>query len=194
MYIESVDIYSLNDYAKHLKSLPDHDKYSRFGFRVTDYAIDQLMLRIAYNPEQHKLWAAFNDDDVIVGWGHMAEDKNSWELAVSVDPAYQGNGLGSDLIQEMLSWAKFHHVEEVYMHCIEENKTIQHLAAKHGLKTRERSHGERTAAIEVPEPSIFEANKQLWKEHSELVAEYHDIRKRLADLWLSPFTHTTQGK
>lgn len=183
MYIESIDIFSLGEYAKHLKGLSDQDKYSRFGSRMTDFAIDQLMLRIAYHPEQHKLWGAFNNDDEIIGWGHMAEDGSSWELAVSVDTDYQGNGIGGRLIQEMLEWAKFHHINEVYMHCIEENKTIQHLALKHGLKTRERAYGERTAAIEVPEPSLLEANKQLLKEHNEIMADYRALRNRLTDLW-----------
>jgi GNAT superfamily N-acetyltransferase len=190
MYIESVDIYLLGDYAKHLKGLTDQDKHSRFGSRVTDFAIDQLMLRIAYSPDNHKLWGAYNLEDEIIGWGHLASDGKAWELAVSVDEEYQGNGIGSLLIQEMLEWAKFHHVEEVYMHCIEDNKTIQHLAAKHGLKTRERGYGERTAAIEVPEPSLLETNTQLLKEHAAIMADYRDLRKRLTDLWFGQLTNT----
>ena len=183
MFIEPVDIYNLNDYAKHLKALPEQDKIYRFGYKINDYSIDQLMLQIAYNPEDHKLWIAKNLDGQIVGWGHMAQEANAWELAVSVNRDYQNNGIGSKLIFEMLEWAKFHDVQEVFMHCIEDNRPIQHLAKKYGLKTRTRGAGERTAALEIPEPSFFEANKQLWKEHSAILNDYAELRRRLTELW-----------
>ena len=188
MYIKQSDIFSLKDYAEHLKALPEKDKYSRFGFKINDFSIDQLMLRIAYEPDNHVLWRATDSDDTYVGWGHMAKDGNSWELAVSVDHAHQGKGIGSKLIKDMLEWAKYKNIDEVYMHCIEDNKVIQHLAQKHGLKTRERGGGERTAAIEIPEPNLFEVNTQLWKEHSAIMSEYADLRRRLNNLWFGRFT------
>jgi hypothetical protein len=72
------------------------------------------------------------------------------------------------------------------MHCIEDNRVIQHLAQKHELKTRERGQGERTAAIEVPEPSFFENQQQLLKEQAEIVNEITRLRGKLTNLWLSP--------
>lgn len=173
----------LKEYSQHLKQLPEQDKISRFGYKAGDYAVDQLMLRLAYDHKDHELWQAV-DGDEIVGWGHMARDHNDvWELAVSVSHDHQRKGIGDRLIAEMLAWAKFHQIDEVFMHCIEENRVIQHLAQKHGLKTRERAAGERTAAIEVPLPSFMEANSQLWKEHSEIMDEYARLRTRLQDLW-----------
>lgn len=182
------DATNLREYGIHLKAMPDEDKVMRFGTRVTDYAIDQLMLSMLYAPDNHQLWIA-REASHIVGWGHMARDTSSWELAVSVEHDHQNKGIGGKLIAEMLEWAKVHHIEEVYMHCIESNKRIQHLAAKHNLKTRERGAGERTAALEVPDPSLGDINAQVWKEHSQIMTEYADIRQRLIDLWLSPMTH-----
>ena len=72
------------------------------------------------------------------------------------------------------------------MHCIENNRVIQHLAKKHELKTRDKGDGERTAAIEVPEPNFVEANTQLFKEQAEIVAEITRLRGKLANLWLNP--------
>lgn len=172
----------LREYGEHLKSLPEQDRINRFGTRVNDYSIDQLILNILYHPDDHILWTA-RDGSHIVGWGHLARDGSDWELAVSVDHDKQNKGVGSRLIGEMLEWAKVHEVHEVYMHCIESNRVIQHLAAKHDLKTRSRGAGERTAAIEVPEPSIVDVNNQLWKEHTELMEEYAKLRDRLTSLW-----------
>lgn len=175
-------ISSLKDYSEHLKSLPEEDKFNRFGYKASDYAIDQLILDIVYHSDDHEMWVA-TDDMKIVGWAHMARDEEAWELAVSVIPEYQGRGIGSQLIAEMIDWAKIHHIPEVYMHCIESNKVIQHLASKHNLKTRERGGGERTAAMEVPEPTFLDVNGHLWKEHMDIMTEYAKLRQKLSDLW-----------
>ena len=184
--IRHTDIYQLSDYATHLKSLTEEDKRSRFGFNITDYAIDQLILKMIYHPAEHELWVAYDREDV-VGFGHMAlNSDDSWELAVSVDSKHQRKGIGDNLIGEMLAWAKFHRISEVFMHCIEENKVIQHLAKKHKLETRERGHGQRTAAIDVPLPNLIEVNSQLMKEQSDIIQEISALRAKLVELWFNP--------
>lgn len=182
--VSHTNVYSLKDYGKHLKMLPPDDKFSRFGFLANDYTIDQLILQMLYAPNDHELWYA-EVDDTIVGWGHMAKvDDKTWELAVSVNHDSQRKGVGNKLIDEMLLWAKFHKINEVFMHCIEENKVIQHLAAKHNLKSQGRSAGERSSIIELPDPSFFEAKGQLWKEHSAIMNEIMQLRQQLAELWV----------
>lgn len=187
MQIHHTNIYKISDYSRHLKALPLEDKVSRFGYPANDHSIDQMILSMCYNPRDHELWYARDDDGERVGWGHMARNADdSWELAVSVNKEYQRQGIGNKLITEMLAWAKFHKISEVYMHCIEDNKVIQHLAAKNELQTRSRGDGERTAAIEIPEPSFLEANSQLWKEQKEIFNEFGKLRNRLTQLWALP--------
>lgn len=184
--VHHTNIYRLKDYGNHLKNLNDEDKSSRFGYKANDHMVDQLIVQMIYHPNEHELWYAKLDDE-IVGWGHLAKNNdNSWELAVSVEVEHQRKGIGNKLIVEMLSWAKFHHVSEIYMNCIESNHVIQHLAVKNNLETRERLFGERTAAIEVPNPSIFETNVQLWKEYNEILNDFGKLRKRLSELWTLP--------
>lgn len=186
MQIHHTNIYKISDYSRHLKALEPEDKISRFGYPASDHSIDQMILSMCYNPKDHELWYARDDGDR-VGWGHMARNADdSWELAVSVSKDYQRQGIGNMLITEMLTWAKFHKISEVYMHCIENNRVIQHLASKNELKTRSRGDGERTAAIEVPQPSFLEANAQLWKEQKEIFVEFGKLRNRLTELWALP--------
>lgn len=183
IYTYRTNIYKILDYSRHLKNLTDEDKISRFGYLITDHMIDQLILGMCYNPSEHELWYA-RTDDTRVGWGHLARNPDgSWELAVSVEKEYQRQGIGNKLIQEMLEFAKFHHISEIYMHCIEDNRVIQHLASKHDLTTRRRGAGERTALLEVPEPTFVEANSQRWKEQNEILKEMGKLRKRLTSLW-----------
>jgi RimJ/RimL family protein N-acetyltransferase len=187
--IQHGNIYKISDYARHLKNLSEDDRYSRFGYKASDYNIDQFILNMCYHPKDHELWFARNDEQR-VGWGHMAKNQDgTWELAVSVDKEFQRQGVANMIMTEMLTWAKFHHIPQVYMHCIENNRVIQHLAQKHELKTKERGDGERTAAIEVPEPNFVEANTQLFKEQAEIVAEINRLRGKLANLWLNPSHH-----
>jgi len=186
MQTHHTNIYKISDYSRHLKALTPEDKVSRFGYPASDHSIDQMILSMCYNPTNHELWYARDDGDR-VGWGHMARNADdSWELAVSVNKDYQRQGIGNMLITEMLSWAKFHKISEVYMHCIEDNRVIQHLALKNELQTRSRGDGERTAAIEVPEPSFMEVNSQLWKEQKEIFNEFGKLRNRLTQLWATP--------
>ena len=183
IYIQHTSIYKIYEYSQHLKNLPDEDKFSRFGYIASNHAIDQFILNMCYRHGDHELWYARTDDRRI-GWGHMAKNEDgSWELAVSVDHEFQRQGIGGRLIAEMLEWAKFHHISEVCMHCIEDNKVIQHLALKHDLKTKSKGAGERTAAIQVPEANVFETNAQLWKEHNEIMTEFSRLRKRYNELW-----------
>jgi GNAT superfamily N-acetyltransferase len=186
MQIHHTNIYKISDYSRHLKALTPDDKVSRFGYPASDHSIDQLVLNMCYHPQDHELWYA-RDDGERVGWGHMAKNSDgSWELAVSVQKEFQRQGIGNQLITEMLAWAKFHHISEVYMHCIEDNRVIQHLANKNELRTRSRGDGERTATIEIPNPTIFEANTQMLKEQKEIFDEFGKLRNRLTKLWATP--------
>jgi GNAT superfamily N-acetyltransferase len=186
--VTKTNLRRLVEYSNHLKAMPIEDRSSRFGTAISDYGIDQIMLQIAYHPEDHQLWFAYEDDgDEILGWGHMAQAKpNVWELAVSVEKVHQRKGVGDKLITEMLDWAAFRRIGEVFMHCIEDNRVIQHLAAKHELKTVERGYGERTAALEVPPPSFLEQHEQFMKEQTEIRMEIGQLYKRLANMWLDP--------
>ena len=183
--VQRARLHDIGMYGKHLKELSDVDKLNRFGYNASNFTIDQLILNIVYHPRDHEMWVALDDDtETDCGWGHMAKNEDgTWELAVSVDSDFQRKGVGSKLIAEMLAWAKFHKISEVYMHCIEDNRVIQHLATKHKLKTKERGGGERTAAIEVPMPNVMEAYEQMWKEHLEITEQLGNLRAKLFKLW-----------
>lgn len=186
IFIHHTNIYKIHDYSQHLKNLTVGDKISRFGYQASDHAIDQMILNMCYHPSEHELWYARTEDQR-VGWGHLAKNSDgSWELAVSVQHDYQRQGIGNQIITEMLAFSKFHQITEIFMHCIEDNRVIQHLATKNNMKTRYRGSGERTASIEVPAPNAFEVNTQRWKEHNEILNEYSKLRNRLTELWASP--------
>jgi len=178
MKIQHADISVLAVYAKHLKCLPDADRYTRFCYNIRDEAIDQFILTILYNADDHYLFTA-TLDDVIVGFGHLAREGNDWELAVSVDNAYQGQGIADTLIDHMITWGKTHGIHSVFMHCITQNAKIQHLARKHGLRMVERDGAEITSKVELPAPTPMDYTTQFLHEQQDILEQIVDLQRRM---------------
>lgn len=172
----------LDQYAKHLKNLSVEDRYTRFGYAASDQAIDQFILSILYNREKHHLFSYF-DKDGVVGFGHLAQDDNNWELAVSVDKQYQGLGIANELMQHMIDWGKTHGVHAVFMHCISDNKKIQHLARKHGLKTVDRSGTEVTAQVQLPNATVTDLLGGLIREQTDLATDIVKLQRTWLRNW-----------
>lgn len=177
MQIRKENAVVLHEYAQHLKNLTTEDRYTRFGYSIKDETIDAVILNILYNPNDHHLFVA-EVDDKIIGFGHLAREGADWELAVSVDHDYQGQGIGNALMDEMIKWGKLHDVHSVFMHCITENRKIQHLARKHGLRTVERSGAEITAQVELPDPTIVDYARNYLAEQRQLMSQMTELQKK----------------
>lgn len=172
----SLDI--LDVYARHLKSLSDNDKSTRFGYRISDQSIDSFILNVLYHKRDHYLFTA-KADDVIVGFGHLARDSNGWELAVSVDQRFQNQGIGGELIAYMIDWAKVHGIVSLYMHCIADNKRIQHLSSKYGLKVIVREGQDITAEMKIPAPSALDYTAEYFREQHNILTQILHLQKEL---------------
>lgn len=176
MIIKQVDETYLKHYATHLKQLSEQDKFTRFGYKVSDFNIDQFMLGILYSPESHVLFVAEDESKVVIGFSHLARYKdNEWELAVSVNSDRQNTGVGSHLMSYAISYAKVHDITSIFMHCINDNRRIQHLARKHGLKVMSKDGGDITAKLEVPNATLIEYA-------SNLIQEQVDVSRKILEL------------
>lgn len=185
MKIQHRGIEVLDAYAQHLKKLSPEDKLTRFCYAIKDEAIDQLILNILYNQPDHHLFTA-TEDDVIVGFGHLAREGDDWEFAVSVDSDYQGQGIANKLLGFIIPWAQIHGVHNVYMHCIAQNQKIQHLARKHGLRTVDRDGGEITSRVELPAPTAVDYTAEFLKEQRELYNQIQILQRQMVQN-LNPF-------
>ena len=58
MRIQHRGIEVLDVYAQHLKKLSPEDKLTRFCYTIKNEAIDQLILNILYNQQDHHLFTA----------------------------------------------------------------------------------------------------------------------------------------
>lgn len=190
MKIQHADVTVLAQYARHLKNLSEADRYTRFCYNIKDEAIDQFILSMLYNAEDHHLFTA-EINDCIVGFGHLAREGDNWELAVSVDGKYQGQGVADSIMNVMIDWGKTRGIHSVFMHCITQNTKIQHLARKHGLRMVERDGSEVTSRVDLPKPTPMDYTAEFIREQRELLEQMTDIQRRmLANL--NPLTYVKQ--
>lgn len=178
MKIQHSDISALPEYAAHLKNLPEADRYTRFCYNIKDENIDQFILSILYHADDHHLFTATKDNK-IVGFGHLAKEGEDWELAVSVDSNYQGQGIADQLMDFMIDWGKTRGVHSVFMHCITQNQKIQHLARKHGLRMVERDGAEVTSKVDLPAPTPMDYTADFMREQRELLEQMTEIQRRM---------------
>jgi len=123
------------DYGTWLKSQDAETRQLYFGMAATDYVVDSLVSRIIADPSDHYILVALKKDQW-VGTIHIAVNGSSVEFGIIVDQQYRGQGIGNQLIEEAILWARNRGYQELFMHCITSNTTIRHLCNKHGLRSR----------------------------------------------------------
>lgn len=178
MKINHVDIGALPAYAQHLKNLSETDRYTRFCYNIKDENIDQFILSMLYNFDDHHLFTA-TVGDKILGFGHLAREGDNWELAVSVEAEHQGQGVADRIMMFMIDWGTTRGVHSVFMHCITQNSKIQHLARKHGLRMVERDGAEVTSRVDLPMPTPLDYTTEYIREQHELYNQIKDLQARL---------------
>ena len=178
MKINHVDINALPAYGRHLKNLSETDRYTRFCYNVKDEAIDQFILSILYNSDDHHLFTATVGNEIL-GFGHLAREGNNWELAVSVEGEYQGQGVADHLMNFMIDWGKTRGVHSVFMHCITQNSKIQHLARKHGLRMVERDGAEVTSRVDLPPATPMDYTAEYIREQQEIYNQIKQLQSKL---------------
>jgi RimJ/RimL family protein N-acetyltransferase len=190
MKIQHSDVTVLAEYAQHLKNLSEADRYTRFCYAIKDENIDQFILSMLYNDDDHHLFTA-EINNTIVGFGHLAREGVDWELAVSVDGKYQGRGVADQIMNFMIDWGKTRGIHSVFMHCITQNSKIQHLARKHGLRMVERDGAEVTSRVDLPPPTPMDYTAEFFREQRELLEQMTDIQRRM---WanLNPLTYVKE--
>jgi len=190
MKIQHADISVLAEYASHLKDLSTVDRYTRFCYNIKDENIDQFILSILYNAGDHHLFTA-EVDGKLVGFGHLAREGSNWELAVSVDSNYQGQGVANSIMDFMIDWGTTRGVHSVFMHCITQNAKIQHLARKHGLRMVERDGSEITSRVDLPPATPMDYTADFFREQRDLLDQMSEIQRRLLAN-LNPLTYVKE--
>lgn len=98
---------------------------------------------------------AMSEEGAIVGLGNVFPDEpgdgHAAEIAVIIEDAYQGRGLGTRMIRHMLGLAEDLGFEEVVATVLEENAGMLHVLEATGLRwASERERGTLTMRARLP--------------------------------------------
>jgi RimJ/RimL family protein N-acetyltransferase len=147
-----------------LNDIVDEDRRLRFGFEAPDSSVkDYINKSLTYDYGYCSMWFVVDVGDRIVASCHVSlnRDNNSAEMGCTVSPDYRDQKIGQELFTRGITWARMAGAEHVFMHCLSENKVIQHIAKKGGMTVVTLDPSEKESTIQVKQ-NRFEAG---WKDY-----------------------------
>ena len=154
-----------------------------FGITVSPTFINSLIDGILSNPDEHYFLVA-TQGDKWVGVIHMARiSDRDMEFGIMVAEDQRHQGIADQLMMEAIIWIRNRGFDTLYLHCLNRNQAMKHLAQKHGLELHE-DYGDVQAVTHVPPPSLLSyiqesmtTNKNIffmnlqnaWRPYSELL-------------------------
>lgn len=125
-----------------------------FGVAVSDAYIDHLIERIVANPNDHHFLVATIGNEW-VGTIHLAQvSDHDMEFGVMVAENHRHRGIADELMGEAIVWIRNRGFSHLYLHCLNRNAAMKHLAKKHDLVIHE-DHGDVEAEVKLPPPSVL---------------------------------------
>lgn len=168
--------------ADHLKRLDGDIRRLRFGGTLTDSAIDDYVGGIDWLRSLH---FGHVESGIVRGACQLAWRDPLWpasaELAVSVEPNRQDQGIGSDLIHRTLVAARNRSILHVTMMCLAENAKMRHIARKFESML-ELVDGEVAGRVDLDHPDHL----SLWQ---ELFAEGEAAVDAFTESWTGHPSH-----
>ena len=122
----------LPNYLEHLLRLDSADRRMRFGFQIGDTGLRAHVQRIDLRTGH--ILALFDDLDVVAA-AHIARASDDVvEFAFSVDRERRGRGVGSELFDRAVLWARNRGIRRAIVYCLNENQAMRHIARKAGVQ------------------------------------------------------------
>lgn len=119
-------------YRTHLLALDAPSRYLRFCSPVTDDLINRFCDKIENAISDNIIVGVFDHELVLIGAGHIATFPHI-ELALSVLPANQQQGIGSALMKHMVVWCNNRGKASGYMSCLSSNIAIKKLCSRNNI-------------------------------------------------------------
>lgn len=120
---------------QHLRELPTHDLWLRFGYTVTDEALRLYVRNLRFSRDA--VFGIFDEAAELLALGHLGFEKNATsrttELGISVLPHVRRQGFGLRLLQRAVMHARNRGATRLLMTYLPENDALKHLAQRAGM-------------------------------------------------------------
>lgn len=133
-------------YRDHLKRLDTHSRRLRFSIATSDKMIDKNFASIESNKAGHILFCVEDYNLDFIGVAHLALGPPA-ELAFSVVPEYQGQGIGSALMERVVQYSRAHNIKQSHIMCLSTNNAVRRMCKKYSIQI-ELDNGESTGTID----------------------------------------------
>jgi GNAT superfamily N-acetyltransferase len=183
--------------ATHLLSLPERDRYLRFGYAAGDVQIQRYVDNL--NFDRDEVFGVFNRKLVLIALAHLAyprpgqqQGANAAEFGGSVLPAVRGRGYGARLFEHAMLHARNRGLDTMFIHALSENTAMLHIARSAGAVVQ-RDGSESEAFLKLPQDTLASRMEQ-WVGDSAAELDYHlKHQARLADNFLDMVGAVRQG-
>lgn len=140
------------------------DRRLRFGHMVTDDIIERYICDGSF--EQYGLknmWFIVEEGCDFIASCHVAYDKKtkSAELGLTVSPNYRDQKIGQELFNRGATWSRAMGADSLYMHCLSENKAVQHIAKKNNMTIVTLDPSEKKLQLELQRTKLWLGLKML---------------------------------
>ena len=150
----------------------------RFAHGVSDSFIEDYASRMS---DMGSVVYGYIADGELRAAAELRKLGDSWspeaEAAFSVEKAYQGHGLGSELMGRVIRSARNRGVQRLYMSCLAENSKMQAIARKHEADLR-FEYGEVIGEIVPNEPNYFSILQEAVEDRVGYMMAVLDLQNR----------------
>ncbi|SEI76255.1 Acetyltransferase (GNAT) family protein [Cribrihabitans marinus] len=154
--------------AAHFQRLDRHSLHARFGAGISPYRAS-LYADSVFTAEA-LVYGAF-PDGCLRAVAELRPLPNAWpkraEAAFSVEPRWQGRGIGDRLMHRVLTVAQNRGIRELHLLCLPGNLRMQNLAQKHRARLH-RLPGQVEAHLTRPFPTPFSITQEMAGEYRAL--------------------------
>lgn len=170
----------LSEFRAHLLRLSPDDRQSRFWASVTDRAIADYCTRMDWM--KAIIIGCFEDGRLRGAAELRFEDPRAdWraEVAVTVEGAFQGQGIATELLGQLIVIARNRGVKSLIMLCLLDNARMQRIA-RHYEGELKIEDGQVEAGIAMPFPTHLSLMQEALFDGSGLAATWWDTLSRQA--------------
>jgi len=164
-------------FRDHLLRLDKNSRRMRFAHAVSDSFIDDYASRMS---DMGAIVYAYLEDGEVRAVAEVRKLSDLWgeeaEAAFSVEPGYQEQGIGTDLMGRVIRAARNRGVHSLYMSCLSENRKMQAIARKHEAALR-FEYGEVIGEIVPVTPDYFSILVEAMEDRVGYLLAVLDVRR-----------------
>lgn len=160
--------YDKRNLIKHfMNDIKGEDRRLRFGGVISDNIVEKYLKSSFDDFGCKNMWFIVDVGDQIVATCHVAYDSksNTAEMGCTVSPEYRNQKIGQELFTRGVTWARMWGAETIFMHCLSENKVVQHIARKGGMTVVTIDPSEKESTIQIKKNPIIAGFEDTVMEH-----------------------------